>query len=419
MVYNSVTYIKLIELYGSERKAAKALNLTRSAFRIHCGKMDNLCYQCLQVPPKLDKGRCEDCLSKCKTKKSKDLIKYQNQEYYAKNREEILSRGRLYRLENLDKYRKGRYRYDRTLKGKLSSQNRRSRRRSFPDGKLSHFEMSYIQTLYNNKCFNCDSTDNLTIDHLLPLSKGNPLSLINTSILCNVCNSKKRDLEPSEFFSESKLKELEIYQNKLLEYTKVQSVKEYLVKELITVEDRRNALNFIKTHHYSKSSPNYIKVFSISYRDLIIGICGFSKPSRQNITINGDSNILELSRLVILDGTPKNAESYFIGKCLRFIVKLNIYSGIVSYADSTQGHIGTIYKASNFTLDSIVKPNYYYLDSEGKRIHKKTVWDRAKVNLITEKEQSKMDNLIRIEDKEKYKYIFRFKIKRPSEEGPK
>jgi hypothetical protein len=58
--------------------------------------------------------------------------------------------------------------------------------------------------------------------------------------------------------------------------------------------------------------------------------------------------VLELRRLVIIDDTPKNAESFFIGRTLKWLKRNTDTKLIISYADPVQGHAGTIYKASNF-----------------------------------------------------------------------
>jgi|LGOV01.1.fsa_nt_gb endogenous inhibitor of DNA gyrase (YacG/DUF329 family) len=61
---------------------------------------------------------------------------------------------------------------------------------------------------FNNKCFNCNGTDNLTIDHNVPFSRGGRLTLSNTVLLCRSCNSSKNAKLPTDFYSDKKIKEL-------------------------------------------------------------------------------------------------------------------------------------------------------------------------------------------------------------------
>ena len=61
---------------------------------------------------------------------------------------------------------------------------------------------------FNNKCFNCGNIDNLVIDHHHPLSMGNPLAEENAVLLCNMCNCRKNNLHPIEFYSDDQLNRL-------------------------------------------------------------------------------------------------------------------------------------------------------------------------------------------------------------------
>lgn len=67
---------------------------------------------------------------------------------------------------------------------------------------------------------------------------------------------------------------------------------------------------------------------------LLKGVCGSEEAS----------NVYELNRLWVDDSVPKNGESYLIGNTLSLIDK----EIIVSYADTSQDHIGTVYQATNW-----------------------------------------------------------------------
>lgn len=67
---------------------------------------------------------------------------------------------------------------------------------------------------------------------------------------------------------------------------------------------------------------------------LLRGICGDDEKS----------NVYELTRLWIEDGTPKNSESWLIGNTIKKLDK----EIIVTFAEIQQGHSGIIYQASNF-----------------------------------------------------------------------
>ena len=49
-----------------------------------------------------------------------------------------------------------------------------------------------------NKCAYCSSTQNLTIDHIIPSSRGGDNSWTNLTIACSKCNTKKGNRTPEE-----------------------------------------------------------------------------------------------------------------------------------------------------------------------------------------------------------------------------
>jgi len=190
----------------------------------------------------------------------------------------------------------------------------------------------------------------------------------------------------------------------------ITSPKDYIIN---LFPDKTLVTEFIKKYHYSKSCPIAInKCFTLEHDGRIIGACVFAAPSRQTIDVPGYMSILELSRLFVLDETPKNTESYFVGKCLRWLQVNTNYEAIVSFADPTQGHQGIVYQATNFKLLSITVPNYHYEDPFGNRIHKRRVWDEAKRKHIKEKDEAAHQNLKLITELPKNKYVYYLKPKK-------
>ncbi len=68
-----------------------------------------------------------------------------------------------------------------------SSHNRKKRRT------IRHYKEIFNKLLkkYKFKCVNCGITENLTIDHIKPVSKGGTDNFKNLQILCGSCNSSK------------------------------------------------------------------------------------------------------------------------------------------------------------------------------------------------------------------------------------
>ena len=198
-------YEKALQEHKSERKAAKSLGLTRGKFMGSLKKHRGLCFTTsCKNPPEPSRTRCRPCLIKCATKKSKEEIKEKNRAYYAANRELLASNNRAYQKKNLDKFNKSRKKYDKTPKGRVSAAKRRARRNSYSDETMSSSDYALLKEKMPH-CFNCESPEDLTLDHHIPISKGGTLVLGNTVVLCRSCNSSKQDRDPSEFYTSTKL----------------------------------------------------------------------------------------------------------------------------------------------------------------------------------------------------------------------
>jgi hypothetical protein len=79
---------------------------------------------------------------------------------------------------------------------------------------------------------------------------------------------------------------------------------------------------------------------------------------------------------------------------------------MIAFSDIGQGHEGTIYKATNWKLDGSIPPDYWYFDEKGLKYHKKSVWNRAKKEGVTEKEYVKNNNLSKIYYPGKIRYLY-------------
>jgi len=111
--------------------------------------------------------------------------------------------------------------------------------------------------------------------------------------------------------------------------------------------------DFVETHHYSHN-VNGLRLghcFKLLRNGNLIGGMIYGKLAMANAWRKygeNEDDVIELRRLVCVDDTPKNTESYFIGHTLRWLRKNTDIKTIISYADAHFGHEGTIYKATNF-----------------------------------------------------------------------
>ena len=144
---------------------------------------------------------------------------------------------------------------------------------------------------------------------------------------------------------------------------------------------------FIEQHHYSHST-NGLKIaycFGLfrptNLLPELVGAAIFGEPAMTNQASSWNPNapdkVLELRRLCCIDDTPKNAESFFISKMLKWLKKHTDVEVILSYADLNYGHEGIIYKASNFQLVGQTAEGVVLM-VDGKRYHDRTLRNTIK-----------------------------------------
>lgn len=108
----------------------------------------------------------------------------------------------------------------------------------------------------------------------------------------------------------------------------------------------------------------------------LVGVCIYTRPAgpaaAQKYYPTDPDKCLELRRLCLIDDTPKNAESFFLSRTLKWLRKNTEWKFVVSYADPEQGHEGTIYKASNFKYEGVTALGSSLL-VDGKPFHIRTL----------------------------------------------
>lgn len=124
--------------------------------------------------------------------------------------------------------------------------------------------------------------------------------------------------------------------------------------------------------HYLRCWPGVTVAILGLYRDEDpVGVLVFSLPPPETFVRYGGLT-WELGRLWVRDEEPRNTESWFIARGVRYVRRFHRdVVALVSYADPTVGHAGTIYKASNWledgrTDDERQTPRFDY-ECNGKR----------------------------------------------------
>lgn len=140
--------------------------------------------------------------------------------------------------------------------------------------------------------------------------------------------------------------------------------------------DSKTGKAFIIEHHYSHGVHNGPTCYGLFDKEtILIGVIAFATPCSENVRaslwgVENKSHVTELHRLVVLDNTPKNTESYFISRALKlFKSDCPRIWGVLSFADATEGHRGTIYQATNALYLGTSGRATFYLDETGRLRH--------------------------------------------------
>jgi len=152
----------------------------------------------------------------------------------------------------------------------------------------------------------------------------------------------------------------------------------------LTECDPSEADEYIIKYHYShKATSNRFLSLRVNegkdtggYIQLGYGI----RPAMKH-TISSQitkDNYCEFDRMWLSDDLPRFSESQVIALLLSYLRQ--VYKKIkfvITYADSTAGNKGTIYKATNAIVLEPIKADLYIL-SNGERVHPVTMWHRHK-----------------------------------------
>jgi GNAT superfamily N-acetyltransferase len=166
---------------------------------------------------------------------------------------------------------------------------------------------------------------------------------------------------------------------------------------------------FLQSFHYAGYGRSAKSVYGAFLGPELVAVCKFATPVRQEVATSiglRQSEVLELDRFCIHPlYQKKNFASWLVSRCSRraFDDHPQVRT-LVSFADSTFGHTGVIYRAANWSFVHVVRPDYHYLGPGGFVIHKKTLWDHARKNGHSEADYVAANGYIKVFGKEKLKF---------------
>jgi hypothetical protein len=115
--------------------------------------------------------------------------------------------------------------------------------------------------------------------------------------------------------------------------------------------DRARVEPMVKAHYLGKFPGVCVLILGLLLDGQPAGVIIFALPPRETAKRYG-SVTWELARLWVADEMPQNTETYLISQAVKVIRRERPDVGmLVSYADPSAGHAGTIYKAANWVAD--------------------------------------------------------------------
>jgi len=115
----------------------------------------------------------------------------------------------------------------------------------------------------------------------------------------------------------------------------------------------KDARRIIERHHYLGYAPCGCKFcLGIYCNNDLIGVMIWGHPVAR---MENQDNTLELTRMFLFN-SPKNSESRALSLAEKWIKKNRTEYRLIAYSDTSEGHKGTIYKATNWKMIKEVKP---------------------------------------------------------------
>jgi hypothetical protein len=153
--------------------------------------------------------------------------------------------------------------------------------------------------------------------------------------------------------------------------------RDYRVERLPHAE----AAEFVRQHHYAKGCANTSsESFGLFRGPFLVGAAVWMPPTKVcAMTIDPVEwrRVLSLSRLAVAPPEPQNAASLFIGDMMRTLNSEQRWTAAVTFADESQGHEGTIYKATNWRYLNRTAPEPRWEDANGKQVSRLSTKSRT------------------------------------------
>jgi hypothetical protein len=143
--------------------------------------------------------------------------------------------------------------------------------------------------------------------------------------------------------------------------------------------------DWLLNKHYSKRMCSISYAFGLfDNNNILSGVVTFGMPPSSTLaeSICGKEYkeyVLELNRLIVNEGLPKNTLSFFVSNAIKMLPENKI---IVSFADANMNHNGYIYQATNFIYTGTSSNTSKLIDKFGQEFHFRNIGHYQKNNRL-------------------------------------
>jgi len=142
-------------------------------------------------------------------------------------------------------------------------------------------------------------------------------------------------------------------------------------KYKVTPIHKNEIADWLLKKHYAHKIPSVKYQFGLfDDKGILQGVCCYGSSASYRNNNMGRFKQIELVRLVVNEGLPKNTLSFFVSQTFKLLPKP---LSLISYSDQAYHHHGYIYQATNwiYTGKSSFIPNFEFDD--GSSMHNRSV----------------------------------------------
>lgn len=222
-------------------------------------------------------------------------------------------------------------------------------------------------------------------------------------VLCCNCNAAKG-------YAALKDKAEAVFERKLLTEGSV-AVQDFELRAL-SVEELPidQAKSFLQQYHYAGYGRSGKACYGAKIDGELVFVAKIAPVTRKEVATSMGASydrVVELDRFCINPKfQKKNLASFALSKVVLMIrKKFPDIEHIVSFADTEQGHKGTIYAACNWERVGTTAPSYCYMGGQGNIVNKKTLYGRAIRQGMTENEYAHFYQYTKVNTSPKIKFV--------------